>query len=292
MSKRELFATTVRTTCARRRRARAANHATPRTRKPGFVACITTADDARDRVATCGHETREAGISMRLVVTGANRGLGLGLARLCGARGDEVWATARRPAEATALAALARASNGRVHVHALDLRDDAQVAALAAALGDSPVDVLVNNAGVAGAWRAGLADFDAAEALATFDINALGAIRMTRALMANLRAARGKVVNMTSLMGSIADNGSGRAYAYRMSKAALNMATSNFAHELRGFGGVAIALHPGWVKTDMGGAGALEEVDDVIARIVDKIDRMGPDDSGRFWHAKGQELPW
>ncbi|MDB4983343.1 MAG: CsgA protein [Myxococcales bacterium] len=229
---------------------------------------------------------------MRLVVTGANRGLGLGLARALTARGDDVWATARRPAEATELTALARASDGRVHVHALDVRDDAQVAALAAALGDAPVDVLVNNAGVAGAWRAGLADFDAAEALSMFDINALGAIRMTRALLGNLRAARGKVVNMTSLMGSLADNSSGRAYGYRMAKAALNMATRNLAHDLRGFGGVAIALHPGWVKTDMGGAGALEEIDESVARIIAKIDRLGPDDSGRFWHAKGQELPW
>jgi NAD(P)-dependent dehydrogenase (short-subunit alcohol dehydrogenase family) len=290
MSTSELFATSVRTTCGKPSRSRAANHAAPRER--GFAACITTAADARDRVAPCDDEPRASGIFMRLVVTGANRGLGLGLARLCAARGDEVWATARRPAEATELAALARAAADRVHVHALDVRDDAQVAALAAALGDAPVDVLVNNAGAAGAWRAGLADFDAAEALSMFDTNALGAIRMTRALFANLRAARGKVVNMTSLMGSLADNSSGRAYAYRMAKAALNMATRNLAHELRAFGGVAIALHPGWVKTDMGGAGALEEIDDVVTRIVAKIDRLGADDSGRFWHAKGQELPW
>jgi NAD(P)-dependent dehydrogenase (short-subunit alcohol dehydrogenase family) len=229
---------------------------------------------------------------MRVVVTGANRGLGLGLARAFVARGDEVWATARRPAEAHELAALARASGGRVHVQPLDVRDDAQVAALAAAIGDAPVDVLVNNAGVASKWRAGLAEFDVAEALVCFDTNALGAIRMTRALVGNLRAARGKIVNMTSLMGSIADNGSGRAYAYRMAKAALNMATRNLAHEVKGFGGVAVALHPGWVKTAMGGDGALEEIDAAVARIVASIDRFGPEESGRFWHAKGQELPW
>ena len=229
---------------------------------------------------------------MRLVVTGANRGLGLGLARASAARGDDVWATARRPAEATELADLARASHGRVHVHAVDVRDDAQVVAFAAALGAAPVDVLVNNAGVAGKWRGGLADFDAAEALASFDTNALGAIRMTRALLANLSAARGKVVNMTSLMGSIADNGSGRAYAYRMAKVALNMATRNLAHDLRAFGGVAVALHPGWVKTDMGGAGATEEIADAVGRILASIDRFGAAESGRFFHAKGQELPW
>jgi NAD(P)-dependent dehydrogenase (short-subunit alcohol dehydrogenase family) len=229
---------------------------------------------------------------MRIVITGANRGLGLGLTKAYAARGDEVWATARRSAEAKELQALAKASGGKVRVHEVDVTNDAQVAAFAAALGDAPVDVLVNNAGVAGKWRGGLADFDAEEALRCFDTNALGALRVTKALVGNLRAARGKVVNMTSLMGSIGDNGSGRAYAYRMSKAALNMATRNIAHEVKGFGGVAVALHPGWVKTEMGGEGAPEEITDAVARLVASIDRFGAEHSGRMWHAKGQELPW
>jgi NAD(P)-dependent dehydrogenase (short-subunit alcohol dehydrogenase family) len=229
---------------------------------------------------------------VRIVITGANRGLGLGLAHAYAARGDEVWATARRPAEARDLQALAGASEGRVHVHELDVRNDQQARAFAAAIGGVGVNVLINNAGVAGKWSAGLQSFDAEEALACFDTNALGAVRVTQALLPNLRAARGKVVNMTSLMGSMADNGSGRAYAYRMSKAALNMATRNLAHELRGFGGIAVALHPGWVKTEMGGEGAPEEIPDAVARIVAMIDRMRAEDSGKFWHAKGTELPW
>jgi NAD(P)-dependent dehydrogenase (short-subunit alcohol dehydrogenase family) len=229
---------------------------------------------------------------MRIVITGANRGIGLGLARAFAARGDEIWAGARRPDEARELQALAAASNGRVHVHPVDVRDDAQVRAFAAAVGDAPVDVLVNNAGVASPWSKGLMDLDLDEAMRLFDTNALGALRVTRALIPNLRAARGKIVNMTSLMGSIADNGSGRAYPYRMSKAALNMATRNLEHEVKGFGGVAVALHPGWVQTDMGGAGATESVEVTADRILKVIDRLGPDESGRFWHAKGQELPW
>ena len=116
--------------------------------------------------------------------------------------------------------------------------------------------------------------------------------RVTRALIPNLRAARGKVINMTSRTGSIGDNGSGRGYAYRMSKAALNMATRNIAHEVKGFGGIAVALHPGWVKTAMGGDGAPEEIADAVARIVASIDRFTAEHSGRFWHAKGEELPW
>jgi NAD(P)-dependent dehydrogenase (short-subunit alcohol dehydrogenase family) len=229
---------------------------------------------------------------MRVVITGANRGLGLGLARAYAERGDEVWATARKPAEAGELQALARASEGRVRVHALDVRDDEQVGAFAAALGGAGVDVLINNAGVAGTWSTTLQTFDAEEALRCFDTNALGAVRVTRALVPNLRAARGKIANMTSRMGSIGDNGSGRGYAYRLSKAALNMATRNVAHEVKGFGGIAIALHPGWVRTEMGGDGATEEIADAVARIVSVIDRLKPGDSGRFWHADGTELPW
>ena len=229
---------------------------------------------------------------MRVVITGASRGLGLGLAGAYAKRGDEVWATARAPAEAAELQALTRASGGKVRVHAVDVRDDEQVRAFAAALGDASVDVLVNNAGVAGKWSTTLQTFDAEEALRCFDTNALGAIRVTRALIPNLRSAHGKIANMTSLMGSIADNGSGRGYAYRMSKAALNMATRNIAHEVKGFGGVAIALHPGWVKTEMGGDGAPEEIADAVARLVKVIDGLAPDASGRFWHANGNELPW
>jgi NAD(P)-dependent dehydrogenase (short-subunit alcohol dehydrogenase family) len=229
---------------------------------------------------------------MRVVVTGANRGLGLGLARAFAERGDEVWATTRKPSEAKELQGLAKSSGGKVHVHELDVRDDEQVRAFAAAIGDASVDLLINNAGVAGTWSMTLATFDAEEALRVFDTNALGAIRVTKALLPNLRAARGKVVNMTSRMGSIGDNGSGRGYAYRMSKAALNMATRNIAHEVKGFGGIAVALHPGWVKTDMGGEGALEEIPAAVARLVSSIARFGPDDSGKMWHADGQELPW
>jgi NAD(P)-dependent dehydrogenase (short-subunit alcohol dehydrogenase family) len=218
--------------------------------------------------------------------------LGLGLARAYAARGDEVWATARQPRDAKELQALAKSAGGNVHVDALDVTSDEQARAFATAVGAASVDVLINNAGVAGSWSTNLQSFDAEEAMRCFDVNALGAIRVTRVLVANLRAARGKVVNMTSRMGSIADNSSGRGYGYRLSKAALDMATRNIAHEVKGFGGIAVALHPGWVKTEMGGESAPEEIADAVARMVKLIDGLTPAESGRFWHANGEELPW
>src|SRR5262249_22295654 len=179
-----------------------------------------------------------------VVVTGANRGLGLGLAQALAKRGDEVHATARSPADAASLQELAHQSRGRVHVHELDVRRDDHAQRLRAALGSASVDLLINNAGL-GASYATLGGVSLEEALACFDTNALGAMRVTRALLENLRVARGKVINMSSTMGSIADNTSGRAYAYRMSKAALNMATKNMALELAPSGVTVVCINPG-----------------------------------------------
>jgi NAD(P)-dependent dehydrogenase (short-subunit alcohol dehydrogenase family) len=230
-------------------------------------------------------------MAMRVVVTGASRGLGLGLARALAKRGDEVHATARSPGDALALDELARASRGRVRVHELDVRRDDQARALGAALGSASVDLLINNAGVGGGYS-GVPALNPEEALAAFDTNALGPLRVTRALLDNLSAARGKVVNVSSTMGSIADNTSGRAYAYRMSKAALNMATRNLAIELAPAGITVVCINPGWVKTDMGGPNAPTEISEAVGWILRLADGLELEQTGRFLHAKGYELPW
>jgi len=230
-------------------------------------------------------------MAMRVVVTGASRGLGLGLAQALARRGDEVHATARNPSDAANLQALAQASKGRVHIHQLDVRRDDHARGLRATLGSASVDLLINNAGVGGSY-AGLSGINIEEALACFDTNALGALRVTRALVDNLRVTRGKVVNVSSTMGSVADNTSGRAYAYRMSKAALNMATKNMALELGPYGITVVCINPGWVKTDMGGPNAPTEIEESVANIVRLADSLGPDQNGRFLHAQGHELPW
>jgi NAD(P)-dependent dehydrogenase (short-subunit alcohol dehydrogenase family) len=226
-------------------------------------------------------------MTKRVVITGANRGIGLELARAYAGRGDEVHAAARKPDEAAELRAIAG-----VKVHGLDVTDAASVGAFARELGDAPIHLLINNAGVGGKWRA-LTEIDFDEMRANWEVNALGPLRVTAALLPALRAAKGAlVVNVTSRMGSIGDTDQGRAYAYRMSKAAQNMATKNFSIELAGDRITTIALHPGWVQTDMGGRGAPTPLAKAVAQITKLLDETTPARNGKFLHAEGHELPW
>ena len=226
---------------------------------------------------------------MRWVITGSNRGIGLELGRQLLARGDVVEAAARKPQDGGWAKEL-RASGAGLRVHACDVRDDASVRAFASALEAGPIDVLVNNAGVMGKLQA-LEELDMADVLATIDTNALGALRVTGALLPRL--GRGsKVVHITSGMGSIGDNGSGGAYGYRMSKAALNMASRSMAADLRGRGISSIVVNPGWVKTDMGGRGAPLPVETSAANIIKLVDGLRPEQSGSFLDHSGREWPW
>lgn len=230
---------------------------------------------------------------MNVVITGANRGIGLELARQYLALGATVDATARVPARAEALTGLAAgAAGGALRVHRLDVSDGASVKAFGAALEAVPVDVLVNNAGVFGdADRLTNLDFD--EVLATLNTNAVGALRVSLALLPALRrGATRKIASVTSGMGSIADNTSGGHYGYRMSKAALNMAMRSLAVDLKAEGFTAVAINPGWVQTDMGGRGAPTRVEDSARGIIDAITRMGPADSGTFMDYRGKAWAW
>lgn len=222
----------------------------------------------------------------RIVITGANRGIGLALARLFAERGDEVHGTAREPAKASELASIPG-----VRVHALDVKSDASCEALARELAPlGGIDVLINNAGV-GHWES-LQDFDARIALDLFDTNAVGVVRVTRALLPLLEKARGKVFHMSSGMGSIGDNGSGGAYAYRMSKAAMNMAGRTLAMDLRPRGVASIVFEPGWVKTDMGGRGATITADESARQLAAIVDARGLESTGRFFKRSNAEFEW
>jgi NAD(P)-dependent dehydrogenase (short-subunit alcohol dehydrogenase family) len=226
------------------------------------------------------------------LVTGANRGIGLEFVRQLAERGDTVDATVRDPGAATELRGLAERHVGKVRVHRCDVRDDASVRAVAEALADRTIDVLINNAGVMGKMLS-LEDVDCDDALATFDANALGPLRVTRALLPQLlRAERPRVAHISSGMGSIGDNSSGGAYGYRMSKAALNMANRSMSVDLAARGICCVVVNPGWVQTDMGGRGAPTTVLDSVAAMLGLFDRLTLEDSGEFLDYRGGRFEW
>ena len=221
-----------------------------------------------------------------VLITGANRGIGLELARQYVAAGWQVIGTARRPDMAEELLSLG------VQVMQLDVTDHASVARLASDLSDQPIDILINNAGILERMTAiDEIDFDVVNR--TLAVNTVGPMRVTRALMPNLR--RGdlkKLVNVTSRLGSIESNTSGGFYGYRESKAALNMFTKTIATELGSEGFICIAIHPGWVQTDLGGANAPVTVQESASGIRDVVSALTPDDTGTYWTHLGEPLPW
>ena len=219
------------------------------------------------------------------LVTGANRGIGLEFCRQLAARGDEVTATCRNPTAAEELGEL------DVVVRQLDVTDAGSVRALAAA-SDRPIDVLVNNAGI-GVRSRPLGRLDHDEFRRFLDVNAVGALRVVEALLPQLRRGERRVIaNMTSRMGSIDDNTSGGAYAYRASKAALNMVTKSLSIDLAADGFTCVVLHPGWVRTAMGGPDAPVPVETSVSGLLRVLDNLDTADSGSFLDFTGQALPW
>lgn len=217
------------------------------------------------------------------IVTGAARGIGFALAKALSARGGKVIGTCRTPsAELEAL--------GIEIVSGVDVREEAGVRKLATAVGARNIDLLVNNAGIL-SYGDSLASPNYASLLEQFEVNAVGPLRVTSELRKNL--GRGsKVAFITSRMGSIADNGSGGYYGYRMSKAALNMAAVSMTRDLAPQGVAVIVLHPGMVKTDMVGAHGQIEPDDAARGLLARIDELTLATSGAFRHANGEALPW
>ena len=225
-----------------------------------------------------------------VLITGANRGLGLEFSRQFSEAGWTVFATAREPDKADELRKLGE----RVHVLQLDVTDAASVAALAKSLEKQPIDLLINNAGVGpidGGPR--LPELQLADFEHVMQVNALGPVRVTQALLPNLRLGKGKtIVCITSGLGSLTWNEQGGFYGYRESKAALDMFTRNLAAELRPEGFVCIALMPGWVKTDMGGPNAQLTPEQSITAMRKVIDQLKPADSGKLWNYDGSTPPW
>ena len=220
--------------------------------------------------------------SRTVLVVGANRGIGLALCKRFKSLGREVIAACRKTSPA--LGAL----GVRVETD-VDVTDDANVAALAKRLEGVALDELVCNAGIL--HEDDLGGVDLADVEAQLEVNAIGPLRVVKALRQNLRKG-GKLALITSRMGSIADNGSGGYYGYRMSKAALNAAGMSLARDLRGAGVAVAILHPGYVRTDMTSGSGTVDPDDAAEQLIDRIDALTPETTGTFWHANGQVLPW
>jgi NAD(P)-dependent dehydrogenase (short-subunit alcohol dehydrogenase family) len=221
-----------------------------------------------------------------VLITGANRGIGLEYARQFAAKGYQVIGTARDPADAKELSEVAD------RVEQLDVTDPASVAGLAKRLDGNAIDILVNNAGVFDRGDVSLDKVDFQMMERTLAVNTLGPLRVVQALLPNLRKGRQKtIVSMSSQLGSI-ENSNGRWYAYRSSKAALNQLNKTLSAELAAEGFVCVVLHPGWVRTDMGGAGATYSPEESVSGLVAVIEKLGPADNGRFYDFKGNPIPW
>ena len=238
---------------------------------------VQTAASADDTAAEGAHT---------VLVTGANRGLGLEFARQYKEAGWKVIGTARKPGEATELEALG------VRVVQLDVADQDSVDRMAAELGDQPIDLLINNAGIFP--RVGKIDeIDFDDYQRTLAVNTVGPVRVTRALLPNLRQGELKIIaGLSSNLGSIAENERGNFYGYRESKAGLNMFTKTLAAELGPEGFTCVVLTPGWVQTDMGGPNAPLQPADSIAGMKAVLDKVTPADNGTFWSYDGSQMPW
>lgn len=220
------------------------------------------------------------------LVTGANRGIGLEIARQLSSRGDTVIATARDPESASDLKALG------VRVEALDVENPKSVAAFAKRLKGTPVDLLVHNAamGVAGP---SVERVTAGDVESHFRVNALGPLQLTQALLPHLRAGERKlVVAISSGLGSIGDNSTGGWVAYRISKTALHQVMRTLSAELSKEGLSFVTISPGWVRTRMGGQDAPLSPEDSVRGVLKVVDRLTPKDTGKFFNERGREISW
>ena len=217
------------------------------------------------------------------VVTGANKGIGLALTAELAKRGSKVLAACRKASpELNKL--------GVEVVEGVDVSTDAGIARLVEAVGQRPIDLLINNAGIL-LWTSQLGSLDVDGIRKQFEVNALAPLRITDALRDRLGQGA-KVALITSRMGSIDDNTSGGSYGYRMSKAALNMAGKSLAMDLKGKGVAVAILHPGMVKTEMIGGRGEFEPEEAARGLLARIDDLTVETTGGFWHQNGQRLPW
>ncbi len=228
-----------------------------------------------------------------ILITGANRGLGLEFCKQYAQDDWNVIACCREPKNAVELTALATEFSN-ISVFALDVADLGQIENLAKQLDNTAIDVLLNNAGIYGDVSGrGFGNLDYEQWQKNMTVNVFAPVKMTEVFLPHLKLGKAKtVVAMSSLMGSIADNTSGASILYRSSKSALNAAMKSVAIDKHHEGIAVLILHPGWVKTDMGGSNAPMEIPESITKMRETIANFTLEKSGEFLNYNGKTLPW
>jgi len=230
---------------------------------------------------------------MNILITGANRGIGLEMVKYSMQQGWRIFACCRNPHNAESLFNVAKLSNGQVSVHIADMLELSTLQALSYELRNEPIDILVNNAGIYGSDKNTFGAVDVASWLQTFQVNSIAPLKMVEAFSEQLQMGNRKLVAcMSSKMGSMADNGYGNSYIYRSSKAALNAVVKSLSIDLREQGIISVALHPGWVKTDMGGANAEISTRQCVEQLFSQFLELTIKDSGRFIDIDGSDIAW
>lgn len=232
-------------------------------------------------------------MSYRVIITGASRGIGLEMVKQAVKHRWRVFACVRDPHTPQKLFEIAKMSGGLVSVHMLDVADTAQIQALAYELRMEPIDILINNAGMYGSMQHNFGEVDVESWLQTFRINTIAPLQMAENFFPHLKHGKRKlIVNISSKMGSITDNSSGGSYIYRSSKTALNQVLKSLSVDLNADGFTCVNLHPGWVKTDMGGPNAEITPAQSVSNMFSIIDKLRQEDSGKFFDIDGSEIPW
>lgn len=230
---------------------------------------------------------------MNILITGANRGIGLEMVKYAAEQGWRVFACCRNPHNAQQLFNIAKLSNGQISVHIADMMELSTLQALSYELRNDPIDILVNNAGIYGPDKNTFGAVDVEGWLQAFQVNSIAPLKMVEALAEQLNMGRRKIVAcMSSKMGSMQDNGYGNSYIYRSSKAALNAVVKSLSIDLKDRQVISVALHPGWVKTDMGGPDAEISTRESVERLFATLSGLTLNDSGRFIDIDGSDIPW
>ena len=227
-----------------------------------------------------------------ILITGSNRGIGLELVTQYAEDNWRVYACCRSPEEATTLQELANL-NKNISIHSLDVADHQRILELAKELKDISIDILFNNAGIYGPYDANFGNTNQKKWLECFNINTISPMKVTEAFVTHVANSQLKIIaTMSSKMASMADNGSGGSYLYRSSKAALNAVMTSAAIDLKPKGIKVAIMHPGWVKTDMGGPNAEISTTECVKQLKNILSKLTLEKSGSFFEIDGSIIPW